>query len=96
MSAAGAPENFGNSIFERAVEAPEDVVLTRSVIKTKGLQPEDLGVLVHVRLLPPGVRMTSRELAAHMRTQGWDMPDERFAEIADRLVAAGLLTEVAR
>jgi hypothetical protein len=88
--------DFSSSIFERAAEVPEDVVLSRSVIKTKGLQPEDLGVLAEVRLLPPGVGLTAGDLATHMRARGWTMPDERFAEIAKRLVAVGLLAEVTR
>jgi len=82
---------FGGATFQKAPEAPDDVVVTRSVAETKGLQPEDLGALVFLLLLSPGVAMSGRDCAAGMRDLGWKMSDERFAKIAGRLMKAGHL-----
>ncbi|OYP10146.1 hypothetical protein CFC35_41645 [Streptomyces sp. FBKL.4005] len=88
--------DFSSSVFRRAQETPDDVLITRPVAETQGLQPEDLGVLMYVGLLPPAARVTGKGMAAGMRALGWDMPDERFEEIAKRLTKAGYLTEVAQ
>ncbi|MYQ82978.1 MULTISPECIES: hypothetical protein [unclassified Streptomyces] len=82
---------FGGSLFERAQEAPEEVVVTRSVAETRGLQPEDLGALVHILLLPADQRATAKEIAAGMRALDWKMSIDRFEVIAKRLTRAGYL-----
>ncbi|MFF4291374.1 hypothetical protein ACFY0R_39700 [Streptomyces sp. NPDC001633] len=82
---------FSGSLFERAQEAPEEVVVTRGVAETQGLQPEDLGVLVFLLLLEPGVLMSGRDIVAAMKALGWKMSDERFAKIAKRLMVVGHL-----
>ncbi|MEV6683000.1 hypothetical protein AB0N09_39990 [Streptomyces erythrochromogenes] len=84
-------ERFANSVFERALEDPEEAVITRPVAETDGLQPEDIGVLVHLLLLSPTAQATGKDLVAMMRALGWKMSDERFAKIAKRLTAAGHL-----
>lgn len=84
-------ELFGSSVFERAQEDPEEAVITRPVAETRGLQPEDLGALVHLLLLPPNMQATAKDLAAGMRTLGWKMSIDRFEVIAKRLRAAGHL-----
>ncbi|MEU9797202.1 hypothetical protein AB0E27_42850 [Streptomyces sparsogenes] len=83
--------DFSGSLFQRAQEAPDDVVVTRGVAKTRGLQPEDLGVLVYLLLLPPDAQGTAKDLAAGMRAQGWKMSIDRFEVIAKRLTKAGHL-----
>ncbi|MFF3539732.1 hypothetical protein ACFYXP_38175 [Streptomyces sp. NPDC002466] len=85
---------FGGSLFERAQETPDDVVVTRGVAETRGLQPEDLGALVYLLLLKPGVMSSGRDCVAGMRNLGWKMSDERFAKIAKRLTGAGHLRRV--
>ncbi|OYP10145.1 hypothetical protein CFC35_41640 [Streptomyces sp. FBKL.4005] len=84
-------EGFSNSVFERAQEDPEEAVITRPVAETKGLQPEDVGVLVHLLLLPVSVQATGKDLAAGMRALGWKMSIDRFEVIAKRLTKAGHL-----
>ncbi|WP_138905739.1 hypothetical protein, partial [Streptomyces albidochromogenes] len=84
-------EEFGTSVFERALEDPEEAVVTRPVAEAQGLQPEDLGVLVHLLLLPPTTQATGKTLAAGMRALGWKMSIDRFEVIAKRLTSAGHL-----
>ncbi|WP_432021395.1 hypothetical protein [Streptomyces sp. 1222.5] len=83
--------DFGGALFQRAQEAPDDVVVTRPVAETPGLQPEDLGVLVHLLLLPPDAQGAAKDLAAGMRARGWKMSIDRFEVIAKRLTKAGHL-----
>ncbi|MEV6134323.1 hypothetical protein AB0M05_47300 [Streptomyces violaceusniger] len=83
--------DFSGSLFQRAQEAPDDVVVTRAVAETQGLQPEDLGALVYLLLLEPGVMASGRDCVAGMRGLGWKMSDERFAKISKRLTDAGHL-----
>ncbi|MFF3127856.1 hypothetical protein ACFVRD_37455 [Streptomyces sp. NPDC057908] len=82
---------FSGSLFERAQEAPEEVVVTRPVAETRGLQPEDLGALVYLLLLEPGALVSGRDCVAGMRALSWKMSDERFAKIAKRLTQVGHL-----
>ncbi|WP_086562038.1 hypothetical protein [Streptomyces africanus] len=82
---------FSGSVFGRAAEAPEEVVVGRAVAETKGLQPEDLGVLVYLLLLSTGDLASAKELAAGMRALGWKMSVDRFEVIAKRLMKAGHL-----
>ncbi len=85
-------EEFRNSVFERALEDPEEAVITRPVAETDGLQPEDIGVLVHLLLLPLNTQATGKDLAAGMRERlGWKMSIDRFDVIAKRLTKAGHL-----
>lgn len=84
-------EQISNSIFERAQEDPEEAVITRPVAETQGLQPEDIGVLVHLLLLPATAQATGKNLAADMRARGWKMSIDRFEVIAKRLTKAGHL-----
>lgn len=82
---------FGGAAFERAAELPEEVVVGRAVAETQGLQPEDLGVLVHLLLLNPGELVSAKELAAGMRELGWKMSVDRFEVISKRLMQSGHL-----
>ncbi|MET9603132.1 hypothetical protein [Streptomyces sp. NPDC006459] len=82
---------FANSVFERALEDPEEAVITRPVAHTAGLQPEDIGVLVDLLLLSPTAQATGKDLAAMMRARGWKMSIDRFEVIAKRLTKAGHL-----
>ncbi|MFI6125377.1 hypothetical protein ACIBCU_37645 [Streptomyces sp. NPDC051064] len=83
---------FGEALFGRGYEVPDDVTVTRPVAETPGLQPEDIGVLVHLLLLPPDTAATAKDLAAGMREHlGWKMSVDRFEVIAKRLTKAGHL-----
>lgn len=73
----------------RAGEAPEEVVLPRSLVHTKGLQPEDLGVLAALLLHNPNQPSTMKALAAELRELGWKMSLDRFEKVLARLTAAG-------
>lgn len=83
---------FSGAVFGRAAEAPEEVVVGRAVVETKGLQPEDLGVLVYLLLLSAGNLASAKDLAAGMRSLGWKMSVDRFEVVAKRLMQAGHLT----
>ncbi|BFP50143.1 hypothetical protein KCMC57_65110 (plasmid) [Kitasatospora sp. CMC57] len=78
-----------NSFVVRGWEAPEEVVLTRPLIHTKGLQPEDLGVLAALLLQNPNEPSTIKALAAELRELGWKMSLDRFEKVLARLTAAG-------
>ncbi|MEU8883869.1 hypothetical protein [Streptomyces hydrogenans] len=82
---------FGSTTFERAQELPEEAILSRPVVETPGLQPEDLGALAHLLLLGPVAQPTAKDLAAGMRARGWKMSVDRFEVIAKRLTKAGHL-----
>jgi hypothetical protein len=84
-------DEFGGASFVRAPEAPEEVVVTRAIAYTQGLQPEDLGVLVYLLLLPVDQLSSAKELAAGMRGLGWKMSIDRFEVVAKRLMMAGHL-----
>ncbi|MET9957114.1 hypothetical protein ABZ135_36940 [Streptomyces sp. NPDC006339] len=81
--------SFGDSVFERAQELPEEAVLPRPVVQNPELQPEDIGVLADLLLLPPDAQATAKALAAGMRARGWKMSIDRFEVIAKRLTKAG-------
>ncbi|MFG2276991.1 hypothetical protein ACGFNY_45450 [Streptomyces chartreusis] len=83
------PDDGNNTFMERASEPPEEVVMSRPLVETRGLQPEDVGSLACLLLLPEGVLATPKELAAYMRGLGWKMSDERFSTISKRLEKAG-------
>ncbi|MFD6297857.1 hypothetical protein ACFWFU_23890 [Streptomyces sp. NPDC060235] len=82
---------FNDAVFSRGYETPDDVTVTRPVAETDGLQPEDLGVLVHLLLLPSDTSAAAKDLAAGMRALGWKMSVDRFEVIAKRLTKAGHL-----
>jgi hypothetical protein len=82
---------FEGATFGRGSEAPEEVIVGRAVAKTNGLQPEDLGVLIYLLLLPAGDLSSAKDLAAGMRSQGWKMSVDRFEVISKRLMAVGHL-----
>ncbi|MEV5131045.1 hypothetical protein AB0K87_11130 [Streptomyces sp. NPDC053705] len=84
------PAEDSGTFLERASEPVDEVVTRRPVIETVGLQPEDLGVLLALLLLPEGWTGTAKSMATMLRTErGWKMSDERFASISKRLRAVG-------
>ncbi|MFD5065160.1 hypothetical protein ACFWNO_43330, partial [Streptomyces sp. NPDC058394] len=82
-------EDFGNSYIERAWEPPEEVVMQRSMVETRGMQPEDVGVLAALLLRDPGRPATAKAMAADLRDLGWKMSLDRFEKVVVRLSAAG-------
>lgn len=70
-------------------ELPSTVTKLRSVVMTRGLQPEDLGVLDYLKLRDPSLPSTKEDLAREMQTLGWKMGKTRFDAIFLRLKAAG-------
>lgn len=80
---------FASTRIERAWEAPEEVVLSRGIVETRGLQPEDVGVLAILLLRNPSEPITMKELAASLRGLGWKMGEDRFRAIFGRLKKAG-------
>lgn len=71
-------------------ELPTTVTKHRSVVMTRGLQPEDLGVLDYLKLRDPRLPATKEELSAEMQRElGWKMGKTRFDGIFGRLKAAG-------
>ncbi|WP_149561554.1 hypothetical protein [Streptomyces cacaoi] len=88
-------EEFGNSIFERAWETPEEVVLRRELVRTPGLQPEDLGVLAELLLRDPRLPSTMEAIRKDLQERlGWKMGKDRYRAIADRLIKAGHMSLV--
>jgi hypothetical protein len=87
-------EDFGNSRFERAWETPEEVILRRELIRTPGLQPEDLGVLAELLLRDPWLPSTMEAIRKDLQTQGWKMGKDRYNAIAGRLTKAGHLARI--
>ncbi|MFI9194179.1 hypothetical protein ACIG0A_33375 [Streptomyces californicus] len=84
-------EEFSNSLYERAFEPADEVVLPRPVIETRGLQPEDLGVLAALILRDPGRPATAKSMAEDLRSLGWKMSVDRFQAVSGRLTKAGHL-----
>ncbi|MFJ3283305.1 hypothetical protein [Streptomyces halstedii] len=84
-------EEFSNSLYERAFEPADEVVLPRPIIETHGLQPEDLGVLAALILRDPGRPATAKSMAADLRSLGWKMSVDRFQAVSGRLTKAGHL-----
>jgi hypothetical protein len=82
-------EDFGNSYIERAWEPPEEVVMQRSMVETRGMQPEDVGVLAALLLRDPGRPATAKAMATDLRGLGWKMSLDRFEKVVGRLSAAG-------
>ncbi|WP_192806899.1 hypothetical protein [Streptomyces arboris] len=82
------------SYLERATEAPEEVVLRRELIRTPGLQPEDIGVLSELLLRDPGRPSTAAEVRKDFQALGWKMGKDRYAAIEARLTKAGHLARI--
>ncbi|MFG3207839.1 hypothetical protein [Streptomyces sp. NPDC048192] len=89
-----SPDDFGSSQFERDWEPPEEVVLRRELVRTPGLQPEDLGVLAELLLRDPRLPSTMEAIRADLQAHGWKMGKDRYNAIARRLTAAGHLARV--
>ncbi|MFI1104948.1 hypothetical protein [Streptomyces melanogenes] len=82
-------EDVANSRLERAWELPEEVVMTRLVVETTGLQPEDLGVLAALLLRDPRLPSTLDAIRKDLQGAGWKMGKDRFAGVVARLKKAG-------
>ncbi|MEU5449958.1 hypothetical protein [Streptomyces californicus] len=82
--------SFDSALFGRGDE-PDLVVVTKKVAETEGIQPEDIGVLVHLLLKPVNSTATAKDTAKEMRGLGWKMSVDRFDVIAKRLTKAGHL-----
>ncbi|MFG2284013.1 hypothetical protein ACGFNQ_35675 [Streptomyces asoensis] len=87
-------EDFGSTYLERGWEAPEEVILRRELVRTPGLQPEDLGVLAELLLRDPRLPSTMEAIRGDLQAQGWKMGKDRYNAIAKRLTAAGHLARV--
>ncbi|MFD5110355.1 hypothetical protein [Streptomyces cinereoruber] len=87
-------EEFGSGRFERAWETPEEVILRRELIRTPGLQPEDLGVLAELLLRDPWLPSTMEAIRGDLQAQGWKMGKDRYNAIAGRLTKAGHLARI--
>ncbi|WP_331734763.1 hypothetical protein [Streptomyces sp. NBC_00887] len=87
-------DEFGNSFLERAWEAPEEVVLRRELVRTPGLQPEDLGVLAELLLRDPRLPSTMEAIRGDLQARGWKMGKDRYKTITARLTRAGHLSRV--
>ncbi|MEU7348005.1 hypothetical protein ABZ778_29665 [Streptomyces bacillaris] len=85
---------FDGGYLERAVEAPEEVVLRRELIRTPGLQPEDIGVLSELLLRDPGLPSTIEAIRADFQALGWKMGKDRYRQIEARLTKAGHLARI--
>lgn len=87
-------DDFGASRLERGWEPPEEVILRRELVRTPGLQPEDLGVLAELLLRDPRLPSTMEAIRADLQARGWKMGKDRYNAIAKRLTAAGHLARV--
>ncbi|MFF9212880.1 MULTISPECIES: hypothetical protein [unclassified Streptomyces] len=87
-------DDFGASRLERGWEPPEEVVLRRALVRTPGLQPEDLGVLAELLLRDPRLPSTMEAIRSDLQARGWKMGKDRYNTIAKRLTAAGHLARV--
>ncbi|MEU3491192.1 hypothetical protein [Streptomyces massasporeus] len=88
-------DDFGASYLERGWEPPEEVVLRRELVRTPGLQPEDIGVLSELLLRDPRLPSTMEAIRRDLQSQGWKMGKDRYNAIAGRLTKAGHLARVA-
>ncbi|MEU2271983.1 hypothetical protein ABZ568_37250 [Streptomyces olindensis] len=87
-------DDFGASYLERGWEPPEEVVLRRELVRTPGLQPEDIGVLSELLLRDPHLPSTMEAIRRDLQARGWKMGKDRYNAIAKRLTAAGHLARV--
>lgn len=64
--------------------------MQRSTVETRGLQPEDLGVLAALLLRDPEQPGTAKAIASDLREErGWKMSLDRFEKVFERLNKAG-------
>ncbi|MFE2407084.1 hypothetical protein ACFXDE_01935 [Kitasatospora sp. NPDC059408] len=84
----------GSALVVRAWEPPEEVILSRHIIESPGLQPEDIGVLARLLVRDPGQPSTILALARELHEAGWKMGESRFAAIFKRLKKAGHVQHV--
>ena len=82
-------QDLRRALVRPGFELPSTVTKHKSVILTRGLQPEDLGVLDFLKLRDPSRPATKEQLAQEMQEQGWKMGKTRFDGIFTRLKAAG-------
>ncbi|MFF4457822.1 hypothetical protein [Streptomyces goshikiensis] len=87
-------DDFGSSCLERPWEAPEEVILRCELVRTPGLQPEDLGVLAELLLRDPQLPSTMEAIRKDLQARGWKMGKDRYNAIAGRLTKAGHLARV--
>ncbi|MFE3626689.1 hypothetical protein [Streptomyces goshikiensis] len=87
-------DEFGNSCLERPCEAPEEVILRCELVRTPGLQPEDLGVLAELLLRDPQLPSTMEAIRKDLQARGWKMGKDRYNAIAGRLTKAGHLARI--
>lgn len=87
-------DEFGNSCLERPCEAPEEVILRCELVRTPGLQPEDLGVLAELLLRDPQLPSTMEAIRKDLQARGWKMGKDRYNAIAGRLAKAGHLARI--
>ncbi|MFJ8770200.1 hypothetical protein [Streptomyces clavifer] len=80
--------------MERAAEPAEEVILRKELIRTPGLQPEDIGVLSELLLRDPGRPSTAAAVRKDFQALGWKMGKERYAGIEARLTKAGHLARI--
>ncbi|MFG2811475.1 hypothetical protein [Streptomyces massasporeus] len=69
-------------------------MLRRELVRTPGLQPEDIGVLSELLLRDPRLPSTMEAIRRDMQAQGWKMGKDRFNAIAARLTKAGHLARM--
>ncbi|MEU6687711.1 hypothetical protein [Streptomyces sp. NPDC046832] len=69
-------------------------MLRRELVRTPGLQPEDIGVLAELLLRDPRLPSTMEAIRRDMQAQGWKMGKDRFSAIAARLTKAGHLARI--
>jgi hypothetical protein len=93
-TAGASPGDFGASYLERGWEPPEEVVLRRELVRTPGLQPEDIGVLSELLLRDPRLPSTMEAIRRDLQAQGWKMGKDRYNAIQARLTKAGHLARV--
>ncbi|MEW1685428.1 hypothetical protein [Streptomyces sp. NPDC093594] len=89
-----SPDDLGASYLERGWEPPEEVVLRRELVRTPGLQPEDIGVLAELLLRDPRLPSTMEAIRRDLQAQGWRMGKDRYNPIQARLTKAGHLARV--
>lgn len=89
-----SPDDLGASFLERGWEPPEEVVLRRELVRTPGLQPEDIGVLAELLLRDPRLPSTMEAIRRDLQAQGWKMGKDRYNAIQARLTKAGHLARV--
>ncbi|MEU3038132.1 hypothetical protein [Streptomyces griseoaurantiacus] len=69
-------------------------MLRRELVRTPGLQPEDIGVLAELLLRDPRLPSTMEAIRRDLQAQGWKMGKDRYNAIAKRLTKAGHLARV--